>query len=193
MYFHLFTSSARGTHTHRKDTVTARPLYSLFVRPQKPTKITQISKTTYVRALHKAVTLDPDLVHAYHADVERQYRREEQDLPQAALGAFREGGVKPPAAGVTPAPAGTASGLGGSGMEGISTLFAAAQATSSMHQQLPVNSRGGASGTSIMDGERRGGFVGGAAGNVPRTGEAEIRYKLLDQVTMRPNLSMLHV
>lgn len=55
----------------------------------------QITKKTYVRALYKAVTLDPSLVWAYHTDVD-QHELLRQDgggrggraLPQATLRVF---------------------------------------------------------------------------------------------------------
>lgn len=70
--------------------------------PSLPFSHTKISRKTYVRALYKAVTLDPDLVQAFNADISQHQLRSKGDMPRATLRAFNAEVLQPA---VVPAPA----------------------------------------------------------------------------------------
>ncbi|CAM9553514.1 unnamed protein product, partial [Ascophyllum nodosum] len=79
----------------------------------------KITKTTYIRALHRAVTLDHGLVRAYHADLDRHRRRGGYEgKPQVTHRAFGAGVAETPPPTSAPCTAMAGGGGGGGGVDG---------------------------------------------------------------------------
>ena len=148
----------------------------------------QITKTTYIRALHRAVTLDHGLVRAYHADLDRHRRRGGYEgKPQVTHRAFGAGVAETPPPTSAPCTAMLFE-------ERRSSQTTTATSTGMALEESPVDPRRGAGFTSAggggggVDGGSKG-SGGGATGDEVRTRETEPKHGLLRQVT--PSSSMV--